>query len=406
MAPPNRTATNRTAEIAVEKWVYGGEGLSRLDGQVVLTPFVLPGEKVEALLRPINSGLLRGDNIRVIDAAPERVQPGCEYFTRCGGCQYQHAPYEFQLSEKVAILRETLRRIAGIGYDGEVNVISGEPWKYRNRVQLHFSDSRAGFHRAGSHELCPIDHCPISSPEISDAIRVLSEAVRAPQWPRFLRSLELFSNGTQLQLTVGETDRPVAARFFEWCQSLLPSLVPGAIEYGAAGYTFRISRGAFFQVNRFLIDALVQEVLQDRRGTSAADLYAGVGLFSLPLSARFETVTAVERGGHAFRDLEWNAKGVPGVRATKGASEEFLHAQEDTLDLIVADPPRSGLGAALAMELLRLRTPALVIVSCNPATLGRDLKALLDAYEIKRLTLIDLFPQTSHLETVVHLKLK
>jgi 23S rRNA (uracil1939-C5)-methyltransferase len=386
--------------------VYGGDGLSRLDGQVVLAPFVLPGEKVEVSLKPVNNGLLRGGNVRVIDPAPERVSPGCEYFTQCGGCQYQHAPYSFQLSQKTAILRETLRRIGGFEYGEEINVISADPWKYRNRVQLHFADGRAGFHRAGSHDLFPVDHCPISSPAISDAIHVLSDAARAPQWPRFVRSVELFSNGTQLQLTIGETDRPVASRFFSWCQELLPSLVPGAIDYAAAGYTFRISRGAFFQVNRFLIDALVREVLQDNKGHSALDLYAGVGLFSLPLSARFESVTAVERGGHAFRDLECNAASAAGVHASRGASEDVLQAQENTPDLIVADPPRAGLGAPIVTELLRLRAPKVTIVSCNPATLGRDLKLLLEGYQIERMTLIDLFPQTFHLETVVHLRLK
>jgi 23S rRNA (uracil1939-C5)-methyltransferase len=232
----------------------------------------------------------------------------------------------------------------------------------------------------------------------------LSSAVKAPQWPRFLRSLELFSNERDLQITVGDATRPVAARFFEWCASFLPSLAPGAIDYEAAGFIFRISRGAFFQVNRFLVDALVEETLLDRSGSSAVDLYAGVGLFSLPLSRRFSEVRAVERGGAAFRDLEWNSRSTPNLQAYKGSAEEFLRGLEQPPDLIVADPPRAGLGPEAVAELLRLKPPQLTIVSCDPATLSRDLKALLPTFEIERVTLIDLFPQTFHFETIVHLR--
>lgn len=408
MASSANTKTTRPArtEAFIEKWVYGGDGLARVDGQVVLLPFVLPGEKVEATVRKVKNGLLRGSDVRILSAAPERIVPACEYFTRCGGCQYQHAPYEFQLAAKAAILKETLRRIGGIEYSNEIPVISGDPWSYRNRVQLHFENGKSGFLRAGSHELCPIDHCPISSPAISEAIGKLSRAVRAPQWPRFVSSVELFSNDRELQLTIGDATRPVAARFFEWCGTFLPSLAPGAINYEAAGFAFRISRGSFFQVNRYLVDALVGEVLLDREGESAIDLYAGVGLFSVPLSRRFQEVRALERGGPAFRDLEWNARTAPQLKASKGSSEEFLSGLETAPDLIVADPPRAGLGASVTTELLRLRTHRLTIVSCDPATLSRDLKALLSSYEIERLVLIDLFPQTFHFETIAHLVLR
>jgi 23S rRNA (uracil1939-C5)-methyltransferase len=273
-------------------------------------------------------------------------------------------------------------------------------------VQLHFERGKLGFHRAGSHELCPIDHCPISSPAISDAIGKLNKAVLAPQWPRFVNSLELFSNGKELQLTIGDATQPVAARFFEWCGSFLPSLAPGAIDYEAAGFTFRISRGSFFQVNRYLVDALVEEVLREERGKNAIDLYAGVGLFSLPLSRRFENVRALERGGPAFRDLEWNARDGSSLQALKGSTEEFLGSLEDPPELIVADPPRAGLGVSVTAQLLRLRASRLTIVSCDPATLSRDLKALLPTYKIERLALVDLFPQTFHFETVAHLRLE
>lgn len=391
-------------EARIEKWVYGGDGLARVDGQIALIPFVLPGEKVNATVRQAKSGLLRGGDVQILERAPFRIVAACEYFGTCGGCQYQHAPYEFQLSEKAAILKETLRRIGGIEYAPDIPVISGDPWNYRNRVQLHFENGASGFHRAGSHQICSIDHCPISSPVLSEAIGRLSSAAKSPQWPRFLRSVELFTNERELQLTIGDSSRPVAARFFEWCGSILPSLVPGAIEYEASGFPFRISRGSFFQVNRYLVDPLVEEVLQNRAGKNALDLYAGAGLFSLPLSRTFETVRSLERGGPAFRDLEWNSRNTPALHPHRGSTEEFLRELDVAPDLIVADPPRAGVGPQVTTELLRLRPAELTIVSCDPATLSRDLKALLPAFRIDRLTLIDLFPQTFHFETVAHLR--
>lgn len=400
-----RDEGKRTAPVRIEKLVYGGEGLARVEGQVVLVPFVLPREEVSIATERVKAGLLRGSSLKVLEAAPERVVPRCEYFGTCGGCHYQHAEYQFQLAQKREILLETLRRGGGIHYEGDISIISGDPWFYRNRIQLHFADGRSGFHEAGSHELCAVDHCYISSPVLVDVIAKLAPAVSRREWPSFLRSLEVFTNGTEVQLTIIDSNRPVAARFFEWCATFLPSLASGPIQYAAAGHNFRISRGSFFQVNRFLIDALVQEVTGRAEGRQAIDLYAGVGLFSLALSKRFQAVAAVERGGSAFRDLEWNAaENGADIRATRASAEEFLLGLDDTPDLIVADPPRAGLDRDVTGELLRLRPEKLTLVSCDPATMARDLKKLLTAYRIERIALVDLFPQTYHFETVVHLE--
>ncbi len=306
--------------VRVEKLVYGGEGLARLDGQVVLVPYVLPGEDISIQTERVKSGLLRGSALTILQSTPQRVIPRCEYFGSCGGCHYQHADYGFQLEQKRQILLETLRRTGGIEYQNEIKIVSGDPWFYRNRIQLHFADEKSGFRQAGSHELCAIDHCYISSPVLVDAIAKLSEAVKRQEWPSFLRSLELFTNESELQLHVVESARPVAARFFAWCDTFLPSIAKGPLEYAAAGFRYRISRGSFFQVNRFLIDALVKEVIGDVEGDHAIDLYAGVGLFSLPLGSRFRTVDAVERGSSGFRDLESNiGQNAVNVRACESA---------------------------------------------------------------------------------------
>jgi 23S rRNA (uracil1939-C5)-methyltransferase len=202
-----------------------------------------------------------------------------------------------------------------------------------------------------------------------------------------------------------ETGRPIAARFFEWC-SEIPGVLPGSLHYGATGQSFRVSSGAFFQVNRFLIEDLVKEVIDDYQGGKAFDLYAGVGLFALALSERFKRVDAVERGRRAYEDLVWNAGKSGTLVPLRAPTEEWLADAESAPDLIVADPPRAGLGPAITGQLLRIRAGRVVIVSCDPATLARDLKALTIAYEIRRLTMLDLFPQTYHFETVAHLELK
>lgn len=233
--------------LSIEKLVYGGEGLARLDGQVVLVPFVLPGERVSVTTQRVKTGLLRGQPLDIIEPSSQRVTARCEYFRNCGGCHYQHAAYPFQLQQKREILRETLRRLGGIVFEGDIPVLSGEPWFYRNRIQLHFSNQHAGFHRVGSHDLCAIDRCYISSPKLNEVIVKLQAASKEPAWPSFLRSLEVFTNETELQINVVDSARPIAAKFFNWCASFLLGYVSGAIEYTAAGYTYQINRGSFFR---------------------------------------------------------------------------------------------------------------------------------------------------------------
>jgi len=392
--------------VTIEKLVYGGDGLARIDGQILLAPFVLPGESVS--VNPIKSGkgLLRCVSSELVQASRHRVTPRCEYFASCGGCQYQHAEYDYQVAAKIEILRETLRRLGGIQYENEIPAITADPWAYRNRIQLHFAGREAGFHVHGSHDLRAIDHCHISAPLLVEAVRRIQQAVKRDEWPRFLRALELFTNGAELQLNVLDSTRPVAARFFEWCRTFLPSLVPGALRYSAAGFDYRISGGSFFQVNRFLIDALVNEVIGDTTGAHAIDLYAGVGLFSLPLSKRFGRVEAIERGHSAFRDLTFNiGQNEISCAAERASAESYIEGSAlRTPDLLVADPPRSGLGASVTSSLLRLRPRRLTLVSCDPSTLARDLRKLVGSYRIRRLALLDLFPQTYHFESVMHLE--
>jgi 23S rRNA (uracil1939-C5)-methyltransferase len=379
--------------LTIEKLVYGGDGLTRLDGRVVLLPYVLPGETVRAEVERSKNDLFRGRVRDVITPSTSRVTPPCPYFGRCGGCQYQHMDYPFQVEQKQAILREVLRRVGKIEVSGVIGAVTGEPWGYRNRAQLHLDDGRFGYFEQASHKLCAIDHCPIASPALNSVISTLKEQVPRP----FTGSVEFFTNETEVQVNV--LDR-APRRALSMFQSLG---VTAPIEYSG----FRVSRNSFFQVNRYLIDALVGCAAGDHEGDWAVDLYAGVGLFSARLATSFKRVTAVESGRAAFSDLEYNIerRGLP-VTAENKTAEQYLAGLEETPEFILADPPRTGLGKDLVRELVRIHPPHVTIVSCDPATLARDLQGLLaGGYRIERITMVDLFPQTFHLETVIHLVL-
>jgi 23S rRNA (uracil1939-C5)-methyltransferase len=393
-------------QVTIEKLIYGGDGLARLDGQVVLAPFVLPGERAVVEVVERKSGLLRSKMVEVREASPDRVAPPCPHFTHCGGCHYQHARYEAQLALKRDILAETLRRVGKIEPPTEIRVMAGEPLHYRNRVQLNIRGTELGYLEAHSNRLAPIEQCPISSPRINEVITTLCEMLRDARWPRFVRSIEVFSDETQVQLNVLVAERPVARRFFEWCAERLPGLVPGALDYRAAGEVYRVSGGSFFQVNRHLIDRTAELAIEDAQGDTALDLYAGVGLFSLPLAKRVAKVTAVETGTAAVRDLQFNAEraGVA-IDARQSSVDSFLESLTGAPGFVLADPPRSGLGKTVVAHLARLGPPRLTIAACDPATLARDLAGLVNAgYRIDGMTMIDVFPQTFHIEAIVQLK--
>ena len=218
-----------------------------------------------------------------------------------------------------------------------------------------------------------------------------------------MRSVEVFTDERQVQLNVIETDQPVARRFFDWCAEAIPGLAMGPLDYGGR---FRVSRNSFFQVNRFLLDGLVEAAVEGAEGETALDLYAGVGLFSLALARSFREVAAVESGAGAVRDFEFNAQraGLVNVRVEQRTAEEYLHGLERAPDFVLLDPPRAGLGKSVVGRLAELQPRLVTIVACDPATLARDLAGLVAAgYRVEKMTLVDLFPQTYHLETVVRL---
>lgn len=388
----------------MEKLVYGGDGLARQEGRVILAPYVLPGERATVKPEREKPGLVRASTVSVLEPAEIRVPAPCPVFGRCGGCHYQHAPYDYQVEAKCGILVEELRRLGKIEPPEEILVLTGEPWGYRNRVQLQIEKPRLGYREARSHKLCAIESCPISSPKINEVIATLRAMLPDARWPNFLQSLELFTDEEQVQLNVLETRKPVSRRFFDWCAETIPGLVPSSLDWQSR---FRVSRNSFFQVNRFLVDQLVENALDfEGGGESALDLYAGVGLFSLALAKRFGQVTAVESGIGAVRDLEFNAEraGLTNIKTEQASTEQYLEKLETAPDFVLLDPPRAGLGKIAVGRLLALKPHRMTMVACDPATLARDLAALLGGgYRMEKMTMVDLFPQTYHIETVVQL---
>ena len=397
-------------QLRVEKLVYGGEGLSRLDGEVIFTPFVLPGEAIEAERTGARQHVQRSRLVRIAEPSPARVEPLCPVFGRCGGCQYQHASYDAQLRFKRDILAETLRRVGKIDFAADrILTEAGEPFGYRNRAQFHFERGRVGYREMNSRKLIETTQCPIGSPKINEILSRLDRMVRDRRWPDFVGSLEVFTDERQVQWNVLESERPVAKRFFDWLAEEVPGTVAGPLEYAVNEDLFTVSGTSFFQVNRFLLPRLADLAMGEASGATAWDLYAGAGLFSLPLARRFERVVAVEAGRSA-EDLRHNAERARlRVRVVTDQTEAFLEGaagKKDPPDFVLADPPRAGLGKATAARLLALRPATLVIVACDPATLARDLVVFAPAYEIERITMVDLFPQTFHLEAIVKLVLK
>jgi 23S rRNA (uracil1939-C5)-methyltransferase len=432
-------------KLQIEKAVYGGAGLAHQTdgegaGKAVFVPFTLPDEIVEARLLEQKNGFAEASLLQVLTASKDRVPPRCAHFGQCGGCHYQHAAYPAQVQMKVAILQETLER-AGVTVLPEIQAHTGEPWAYRNRTRLRIAELeetlRVGYNRRGSNEFLAIRECPISSPLVWRAAEALLKiAAEGSTTGRLLHDaleVEFFTTGDEKRLQMTLFVRKVRPGFDALCermQKLVPeltgaemSLLPSSesqrrarkprplgnwgadgLNYSVADEDYWISRGGFFQVNRFLVDELVRIVTAGRQGTIAWDLYAGVGLFSRALAKVFQQVVAVEAYAN---DLARSFKG-PGKRAVETTTVEFLRSavvQRERPDLIVIDPPRAGVGSEVCALLARISSPELVYVSCDPVTLARDLKLLsAAAYKIAEIHMVDMFPQTFHLETVVILR--
>jgi len=422
--------------VRVGQMVYGGAGTGRDEqGRETPVPFSLPGE------------LVRIETGEVLEASAVRVQPLCLHFGVCGGCQYQHAAYDAQVEIKRQLLHGILND-AGLDPLPGIEVRTAAPWGYRNRIRLRVENLdgavRLGYNRRASNDFLAITECPISAPQVWQAaeaiLRLAEQDASARQWLERATEVEIFAaipdsgEPARVQLSFFLRDAEVARResFVALCERLkvlLPELAGAGAEidpelgrrvrrswdgavWGATGLVYPVgpgkywvTRGAFFQVNRFLLPTMLELATARRTGALAWDLFAGVGLFSKELAAQFDQVVAIEGNPVGTADLARIAKN---VRAVASSTADFLRRavlERDRPELIVMDPPRAGAGTEACNLVGRIAAPAIVYVSCDPVTLARDLAVLTRAgYVLERVCMLDMFPQTFHLETIVWLR--
>jgi 23S rRNA (uracil1939-C5)-methyltransferase len=420
--------------VKIEKLVYGGEGLGHSEGRTVFVPYVLPGEVVAVRATERKKKFVRGQLQHIVTAAPERAMAACAHFAACGGCHYQHIPYEEQLRYKADILRETLWRIGRVKWEGEIRAHPSPPFGYRNRAQWKVRQlgerQAVGYFRGGSTALLPVEQCPILSPRLEQALGALRRLAADGRLPATLREVEVFADERDEKLLLNASCTEFSGAPDELAETLRGALPgaesvllhessrdrfelfgPGYITYRAGGTPLRVGHLSFFQVNRHLVEEMARVATEDARGTLALDLYCGVGLFSVPLAARCQRVIAVESNEAAARDLQENLAACGGrAQAVCADVERFLAGVTETPDLVVLDPPRAGIAPAALQQLLRIGPKRILYWSCDPSTLARDLGALtaggshgVGTYEIDEMRLFDVFPQTYHIETLVRL---
>jgi len=421
-------------EVTVEKGVYRGLGLARHEGQVVFVARALPGDRLRVRVETIGSGYANAVPEALLSPAPERRDSPCPYVPRCGGCAYQELAYPAQLRLKEAVLRESLRR-AGAPWEGEIPVAGSPEGEWRMRASLHFGPAGEtlglGLHEEATRRVVDLDRCLQLSTRMNGVARAIRAALQErPQLWRHLRGLDLAeSPGGDELVAALETDLPAReAATLRFVADAAPGLTGFGVVVGRGrserylglhghpyirasilGLTLRAHVGSFFQANRFLVEELARAVGEAvGSGANVLDLYAGVGLLSLPLAARSERVLAVEVSPLAVEDAKDNARraGLHNVRIRQGDVLDVLGAWPASAgDTVLLDPPRAGAGKEVVRAVAARRPERIVYVSCDPPTLGRDLAAFArEGYDADLVRAFDLFPDTFHLETLVRLK--
>jgi 23S rRNA (uracil1939-C5)-methyltransferase len=407
--PLTSTAQERL-DLRLEGMAYGGEAFGRdAAGRMVFVPFALPGERISAQVTEVHAHWCRARLIEVLEPSADRVTPRCRHFGGCGGCHYQHLRPPAQPVIKQGILRTQLERLGGFR-DPAVSPTEASPlaWSYRNHVQFsQTADGRLGFQAAHSHQILPVEECHLPEPAIGAVWPVL-QIDPIPGLGRV--ALRCAGEETQI-IFHAEVDPAVELELDLRASAVW--LGPGgahvlagdpALIFSVRGRMFRVHAGSFFQVNTALTSSLVDLVLDGLQicpGQTVFDLYAGVGLFGAFVAEQGAQVLAVEQSPSACDDLAFNLDGFDGVSLYQAGVEQALAALPAHPDAAIVDPPRAGLGREVTTALSAHAPARLVYVSCDPSTLARDGRMLADAgYQLERVTPVDLFPQTFHIESV------
>src|SRR5690349_6172357 len=387
-----RMNADQNFEVEIERILPGGMGLGHADGKTVFVALAAPGDRVRVRVERGQGNVLFASIEEIITPSPVRIEPPCPYFGRCGGCDFQQLTYEAQLAAKSEMIRDCLHRIARLEDLPDIVVMpSPDPWRYRMRAmwQIDQDERTIGYYERGSRRVCDVVDCAVLRPELQARL----EAVRAMEWHEFPPDLK------HLDVVAGDNGVSFAPEFGEFKTDELSLTVRGEV--------YRYNAKSFFQINRSLLGPLIDFALGDASGESAIDLYSGVGLFTLPLSRQFRRVLAVESNPTAARFARWNLRdaGFDNTEVfTANVAGWLSGVSRREVDFILLDPPRVGAESAVIKGILGLHPSQISYVSCDPATLARDLKKLFaGGYRIDRIKGFDLFPQTHHVETVVRL---
>jgi 23S rRNA (uracil1939-C5)-methyltransferase len=397
--------------VTLDKHSYGGESFGRLpDKRAVFVPFTLPGERVRIQLVEEKKGYARGTLMKVLETSPDRIEPRCPHFTHCGGCHYQHIPYEAQLQAKNEILRDQLLRIGKLD-DPPIQPIvpSHTPWNYRNHIRFHLTpDGKIGFQAPRSHEIIPIQECHL--PE--DAINEIWPLLDMEPIPG-LERLSLRCAAAEDLLLILESSAPEPVELSVDLPISVVHTGPGGVLVLAgddhivievADRPFQVSARSFFQVNTRMAELMVQHILENLNLPEKAilvDAYCGVGLFSAFLAPLVEQVIGIESSASACDDYVANLDEFDNVTLYEASVGEILPVLEDVPDIIIVDPPRAGLDRHVMDGLLTSRPEIITYISCDPATLSRDARRLVNGgYQLTQITPFDLFPQTYHIESI------
>lgn len=400
-------------QLKMEKMVYGGDCLGRLpDGRAIFIPFVLPGEVIKAMITEDKKRYARGLPIEWIERSPDRISPRCIHFGECGGCQYQNLDYAKQLAAKEDILKDQFQRIAQIENPPIQTIIpSPEPWYYRNHVQFQLGQAgELGYIHADGEHLLIIEECHLPEEPINKLWPQLDLGEESGVYRLGIRH---DSFGEMMLVMEGEDptppqfseDIPVSAVYTPPEARLTVLAGEDHLVYTILDRHFQVSARSFFQVNTPLAETMVTYLLDHLPLTDESrllELYAGVGLFSAFLAAKVGHLTAIESSGSACHDFITNLDDFDNIILYEADVEAVMPSLNMPIDLVIADPPRSGLAPAVHDALANLLPKQIAYISCDPATLARDVKKLIEnGYHLNSVQPFDLFPQTAHIESVV-----
>jgi 23S rRNA (uracil1939-C5)-methyltransferase len=409
-------------EVTIERILPGGFGLAHAEGRTIMVALAAPGDRLRVSIDRVKGNVSFASIEEIIESSAERVEPPCPYFGRCGGCDFQQMNYQAQLNAKAEIIKDCLRRLARIEDLPDFQITPApDPWHYRSRAQWQYDSvrQRLGYFESASRNVCDVAECAVLVPQLQNTLVNLREQMKAGSLPdaRDFRAVVGYET-ISISPPIGDTSPTVR----EGADLRVETDTLRDITRTIHGESYHLNAESFFQANDALLPQLIDAAIGEAEGKTALELYCGVGLFTLPLARRFEHVIGVESdtaatkfartslSGAGLANVEISTRDV-GVwlddvkrRDSSRLSETSTAALENEIDLILLDPPRVGAESRVIAGVLGLKPRRISYVSCDPATLARDLKKLIaGGYRLTSISAFDMFPQTHHVETVVQL---